>query len=135
VLVIEDNADARAMVCALLEHAGHEVYETADGSTGVERALRLAPDVALVDLGLPGVDGLEVARRLRESELGADIFLVAVTGYGQAGDRRKTLDAGFDVHMVKPVEPERLKEVLALAAGNAARRASSSALRSDHDKP
>jgi signal transduction histidine kinase len=134
VLVIEDNADARAMVCALLEHAGHEVYETGDGASGVERALHLAPDVALVDLGLPGFDGLEVARRLRESEIGARIFLVAVTGYGQAGDRRNTLDAGFDVHMVKPVETERLKEVLALAADGAARRASPHALRSDNGK-
>jgi len=123
VLVIEDNLDARAMMCTLLDHEGHEVYEAADGATGVERALHLAPDVALVDLGLPGVDGLEVARRVRESDGGDRVFLVAVTGYGQARDRRETLDAGFDVHLVKPVEIDRLKDVLALAADRATRRA------------
>jgi signal transduction histidine kinase/DNA-binding response OmpR family regulator len=117
VLVIEDNADARAMLCDLLRHTGHDVYEAGDGATGVECALRFAPDVALIDLGLPGMDGLEVARRVRGSDVGSRIMLVAVTGYGQAGDRRETLDAGFDVHLVKPVEIERLTEVLALATG------------------
>ena len=116
VLLIEDNEDARAMVSTLLQHAGHEVLEAADGAAGLDCARRLVPDVALVDLGLPGVDGLEVARRLRECEATEGIFLVALTGYGQAGDRRKTLEAGFDVHLVKPVEIDRLKEVLALAA-------------------
>ena len=115
VLVVEDNEDARSMVCALLKHGGHEVYEAADGVTGLERALALIPDVALIDLGLPGIDGLAVARRVRDSDVGDRVFLIALTGYGQAGDRRKTLDAGFDVHLVKPVEVDRLREVLALA--------------------
>jgi signal transduction histidine kinase len=125
VLVVEDKADARSMVCAMLEYARHEVYEAADGATGIDCALRVVPDVALVDLGLPGIDGLEVARRLRESGIGDRVFLVAVTGYGQASDRRKTLDAGFDVHLVKPVEVDRLREVLARAAEGATRRSGS----------
>src|SRR5262245_854766 len=123
VLVIEDNDDARAMVCALLRHAGHEVHEAGDGITGLERALSVLPDVALIDLGLPGISGLEVARRIRESEVGERVFLIALTGYGQAGDRRQTLGAGFDVHLVKPVEVDRLREVLALAPDRGARTA------------
>ena len=125
VLVVEDNADSRSMIRTLLEYMGHEVDEAADGATGIECALRLLPDVALVDLGLPGLDGLEVARRVRDSDVGGRMFLVAVTGYGQAADRRKTLDAGFDVHVVKPIEMDRLREVLARAAEAAAVRSGS----------
>jgi len=124
VLVIEDNADTRTMISALLKYGGHEVYEAAEGGEGVDCALSLSPDVALVDLGLPGMDGLEVARRLREADTGDRVFLVAVTGYGQAADRRRTLDAGFDVHLVKPVQIDRLREVLSLAAERRAHRAS-----------
>ena len=126
VLIIEDNDDARAMVSALLEHAGHEVHEAGDGMAGLEIALRVSPEIALVDLGLPGIDGLEVARRLRELDAGDRLLLVALTGYGQASDRRNTLDAGFDVHLVKPVQPDRLTEVLALSADRPLRRPGSS---------
>ena len=113
ILVIEDNADARSILRALLEAAGHEVHEAADGPRGLELALALRPDVALIDLGLPGLDGFEVARQLRAADDRRGILLVAVTGYGSPEDRERALLAGFDVHLVKPVDPDILAGVLA----------------------
>ena len=112
ILVVEDNDDARETLRCLLELEGHEVHEASDGASAVERALRLQPDVALVDIGLPGFDGYEVAQRVRSSSMGRKIRMVAVTGYGQAEDYRRTADAGFEAHLVKPVDPERLAEIL-----------------------
>jgi signal transduction histidine kinase/ActR/RegA family two-component response regulator len=112
VLVVEDNADAREVLVAALRLDGHEVHEASDGHAGLEAALRLVPDVALIDVGLPGLDGYEVVRRLRATDAGAAMLLVALTGYGQADDRRRALAAGFDIHLVKPVAPERMTEVL-----------------------
>ena len=111
-LVVEDNADAREVLVTALRLDGHEVHEAADGHAGLEAAVRLVPDVALIDVGLPGLDGYEVAQGIRSTQAGAAMLLVAPTGYGQAEDRRRALDAGFDVHLVKPVAPERLAEVL-----------------------
>jgi signal transduction histidine kinase len=113
ILVIEDNADARAMLRHLLEIAGHEVHEAADGRQGLDMALSLQPDVALIDLGLPGLDGYEIARRLRAADERRSILLVAVTGYGSPEDRERSLMAGFDVHLVKPVDPDMLAGVVA----------------------
>ena len=113
ILVIEDNADARAMLRHLLEAAGHEVHEASDGREGLAMALSLRPDVALVDLGLPGLDGYEIARQLRAADDRRSILLVAVTGYGAPEDRERALLAGFDVHLVKPVDPDMLAGVLA----------------------
>jgi signal transduction histidine kinase/CheY-like chemotaxis protein len=113
VLIVEDNADAREMLRVGLTLQGHEVHEAADGKTAVERAVELAPEVALIDVGLPGFDGYEVARRIRATEGGRSMFLVAVTGYGQAEDRRRAQDAGFDAHVTKPVLPEQLAELIA----------------------
>jgi PAS domain S-box-containing protein len=113
ILVIEDNADARAMLRHLLESAGHEVHEASDGRQGLDMALSLQPDVALIDLGLPGLDGYEIARRLRAADERRNILLVAVTGYGSPEDRERSLMAGFDVHLVKPVDPDLLAGVLA----------------------
>jgi signal transduction histidine kinase len=104
VLLVEDNADARAMLRRILEMEGHQVYETADGEAGLEAALRLMPDVALIDVGLPGLDGYGVARAIRQ-RVGAAIRLVALTGYGQPEDRRHALAVGFDAHLVKPASP------------------------------
>ena len=104
VLLVEDNADARAMLRRILEMEGHQVYEAADGEAGLEAALRLRPDVALIDVGLPGLDGYEVARAIRRRD-GAAIRLVALTGYGQPEDRRYALAVGFDAHLVKPASP------------------------------
>jgi signal transduction histidine kinase/ActR/RegA family two-component response regulator len=112
VLVVEDNADAREVLCTALRLDGHEVHEAADGPAGLEAAGRLSPDVALLDVGLPGLDGYELAQRIRAGEAGSRMLLVALTGYGQADDRRRALASGFDVHLVKPVAPERLAEVL-----------------------
>ncbi len=111
VLLIEDNADARQMMRFLLEHAGHAVYEEVDGLRGIEAAVRLNPDVAIVDIGLPGLDGYAVARQVRQ-RLGREIRLVALTGYGRSGDRDRALGAGFDMYVVKPIEPAALQEIV-----------------------
>ena len=111
VLIVEDNDDAREMLKILLEHEGHEVFEAADGTEGVRAASRLRPDLALVDVGLPILDGYEVARFIRRQDHQPQ-RLVALTGYGQAADRERALEAGFDDHLVKPVDPDRLAELL-----------------------
>jgi signal transduction histidine kinase len=112
VLVIEDNTDAREMLRIALELDGHRVETAADGVSGVETALRVTPDLVLVDIGLPGLDGYAVAQRLRAT-LGDRVTLVALTGYGQSEDRRRTAEAGFDAHLVKPVDPDVLTRALA----------------------
>jgi len=112
VLVVEDNADAREALRVSLTLAGHEVAEAADGPAGLEQLAACRPDVALIDVGLPGLDGYEVARRARQRDETRDVFLVALTGYGQAEDRRRALDAGFDRHLTKPVDPAVLREVM-----------------------
>ena len=112
VLIVEDSDDAREMLRYLLERAGHEVYDAADGATGLERALALGPDVAVVDVGLPGLDGYELARRIRASGR-SEMYLIAVTGYGQSEARQRGLEAGFDAYLTKPIGPDRLIEVIA----------------------
>jgi signal transduction histidine kinase/ActR/RegA family two-component response regulator len=119
VLVIEDNADAREMLRIALELDGHRVETAADGVSGVEAALQTTPDLVLVDIGLPRLDGYAVARRLR-SELGDGVTLVALTGYGQSEDRRRTTEAGFNAHLVKPVDPDVLSRALATGFRTAA---------------
>jgi CheY-like chemotaxis protein len=111
-VVVEDNADAREMLRVALELGGHEVHEASDGPSGLATILRVQPDVALVDVGLPELDGYEVARQVRTAA-GATIHLVALTGYGQPDDRRRALDAGFDAHLVKPVDPMALQATIA----------------------
>jgi signal transduction histidine kinase len=111
ILLVEDNGDARQMLQMLLTLAGHEVDSAADGVSGLDKAVRSRPDVVVIDLGLPGLDGYEVARRLRAE--GSPVGLIALTGYGQPADREKALAAGFDAHVVKPVDPGRLSEVIA----------------------
>jgi PAS domain S-box-containing protein len=115
VLIVEDNVDARESLRTILELSGHQVYEAADGLSGVEQAASLHPEVALIDIGLPGMDGYEVVRRIRSMPGGGEIFLIALTGYGQPRDRQQARDAGFDAHLVKPVDLERLCEVIAAA--------------------
>jgi len=113
VLVVEDNGDTRETLRRVLELDGHEVQEAGDGLQGIEVALASRPEVVIVDIGLPALDGFEVARRLRAS-LGQEPLLIALTGYGQPEDRRLSRDAGFDVHLVKPVAPEQLANALEL---------------------
>jgi CheY-like chemotaxis protein len=105
ILLIEDNADAREMLQFGLTLAGHQVQTAADGDAGIAFAIASPPDVAIVDLGLPRVDGLGVARALR-AKLGPAIRLVALTGYGQQADRERTRAAGFDAHVTKPATVE-----------------------------
>jgi CheY-like chemotaxis protein len=112
VVVIEDNPDGAEMLSLLLEHAGYEVFTAEDGKAGIELIERVAPDVALVDIGLPVMDGFEVARWVRASERHQGLYLLALTGYGQAGDRAAALQAGFDEHLVKPVDAEMLRQVM-----------------------
>ncbi len=112
VLVVEDNPDGRESLRDLLEIWGHEVSLAVDGPEGVEKALSLRPDLALVDIGLPGLDGNEVARRIRAVLGSEDIALIAMTGYGQPEDRRRALQAGFDRYLVKPVDPAILSRLL-----------------------
>jgi CheY-like chemotaxis protein/anti-sigma regulatory factor (Ser/Thr protein kinase) len=108
ILLVEDNADAREMLRFGLTLQGHEVHEAGDGPAAVELAATVRPDIAFVDIGLPGIDGYEVARRIRATEGGKSIYLVAITGYGQAEDRRRAQEAGFDAHETKPVLSEQL---------------------------
>jgi PAS domain S-box-containing protein len=112
VLVIEDNEDTLELVQMWLRHIGHEVKGASDGTGGLELALQLKPDVALVDIGLPGMDGYEIARSVRASDEANDIYMVAVTGYGRPEDRARALDAGFDAYIVKPLDVAGLKSAL-----------------------
>ena len=113
VLVVEDNPDAAEAMRMLLVGLGHEVTLCADGIEAVEVALDLRPEVILLDIGLPGLDGYEVARRLRAAPETLHAHLIAVSGYGQQTDRSRSQAAGFDQHLVKPVEPARLAQVIA----------------------
>jgi signal transduction histidine kinase/CheY-like chemotaxis protein len=113
VLIVEDNDDTRAMLHEALAFSGHDVREARDGQSGLALAAEKTPDVALIDIGLPDLDGYEVARRLRAAPGGRSIGLVAITGYGQPEDQKRAFEAGFDAHLTKPVAPERLKQVMA----------------------
>jgi signal transduction histidine kinase len=115
VLLVDDNEDTRAMLRTYFELRKHEVHEARNGPEAVETAMRVKPALALVDLGLPGFDGLEVARRLRRDPRTRDLLLVAVTGYGQPEDRERTASVGFESHLVKPVSQDQLEELLARA--------------------
>jgi signal transduction histidine kinase/CheY-like chemotaxis protein len=115
ILIVEDNADARQALETLLRLLGHQVAAAATGADGVARAAGLRPRVALIDLGLPEMDGYEVGRQLRAA-LGASAVLVALSGYAAEEDRRRALDAGFDAHLAKPVDLDELKRLLEDAA-------------------
>jgi PAS domain S-box-containing protein len=112
ILLIEDNEDAREMLQLVLEREGHTVVAAADGEEGIALAESASPELALIDIGLPRIDGYEVARRIRASA-GSRLTLVALTGYGSAVDRTRARHAGFDAHLVKPVDPTKLAEVIA----------------------
>lgn len=113
VLLIEDNDDGREMMATMLGTFGYPVLQAGDGLEGVRMACAHQPDVALVDIGLPGIDGYEVARRLRQEAATSGVRLIALTGYGLAEDQRRVLEAGFDTHLVKPVELNTLLDQLA----------------------
>ena len=112
VLVVEDDRDVRESLHSMLELTGHEVHAAEDGAAGLAAIRQLAPDIALVDIGLPGLDGYEVARRIRAEPGGAKPVLVALTGYGSAEDRQRAHEAGFDLHLVKPITPDQFARIL-----------------------
>ena len=119
-LVVEDNRDGLETLLALLDMLGYEVAGAGDGREALEQARRFRPDIVLLDLGLPVMDGLEVARALRADEAFADVFIAALTGWGGEADRRRTAEAGFDAHLTKPVELGALEDVLASVTAKAA---------------
>ena len=121
ILIVDDNEDAALTLRDLLELYGHEAHTALDGQSGLEAAGRLAPDVVLCDLGLPGIDGYEVARRLRAA--GATATLVAITGYATPADAERARRAGFDHHLSKPPDLEKLRQILLAAGPTAAPRA------------
>lgn len=112
--VVEDADDTREMMVLILEAEGRRVNAAADGPSGVQAILEGPSDAALVDIGLPGFDGCEVARRVRQSPRGADVLLVALTGFGTESDRTRALEAGFDIFLVKPFDPDRFEALLTL---------------------
>jgi signal transduction histidine kinase len=113
ILVADDNADARESLATLLSLNGHEIYKAEDGADALESAERHRPDVALLDIGMPRANGYEVARAIRGQPWGRSMVLVALTGWGQESDRRRSHEAGFDSHLTKPVDPHVLDELLA----------------------
>lgn len=111
VLIVEDSVDSAETLGELIARWGHEVRLAHDGTSALLMARQFRPQVILLDIGLPDLDGYEVARRLRGEELGGEM-LVALTGYGEAQDRVRTRQAGFDRHLTKPVEPQALQDLL-----------------------
>lgn len=117
ILVADDNKDAGESLAVLLEMAGHETRVVDGGKAALSAAAQFAPDMAFLDIGMPDMDGYAVARALRASDSGRDIALVAVTGWGQAEDKRRSMEAGFDAHLTKPVEPGKLDALLSRPLG------------------
>jgi len=124
VLIVEDDRDGRAALVELLRLWGYEVTMADDGVAGAQHAEEYRPAVALVDIDLPGIDGYEVARKIRTAYPTDAPVLIALTGFGQPADQRRALEAGFDFHLVKPVDPPQLARLLQIAGGN-----------SDHQPP
>ena len=112
VLVVDDNVDAAATLELLLKSLGHETRMAHDGVRALDIAREFRPEVILLDIGMPGLDGYEVARRLRAMNHGQNFRIIAITGWGQDADRTRTKEAGFDVHLVKPVDLRVLSKLL-----------------------
>ena len=109
---MDDNADAVAVIAAWLKHAGHEVHEARDGLAAAELARRVRPDIVFLDLGLPGMDGLAVARQLRGDPSLGRMRIVAMTGSGREDDRQAAREAGFDQYLLKPLDLDFLRSLL-----------------------
>src|SRR5262249_51380280 len=112
-LVVDDNTDAASSLAKLLEITGNETYTAHDGLEAVEAAEEFRPDVVLLDIGLPKMNGYDACRRIREQPWGKGMLLVACTGWGQVDDRRKSQEVGFDHHLIKPVDYAILTKLLA----------------------
>lgn len=111
---MEDNEDSRVTLQSLLQLDGHEVNSAADGLAGCQMIMEWQPEVAIIDIGLPLLDGFEVARKVRRSSSRSTPYLIALTGYGFPSDREKVLAAGFDAHLVKPLKRTELNKFLSL---------------------
>lgn len=120
ILVVDDNQDSAMSLAMMLSIMGHETRTAHDGESAVTTAEAFLPEVVLLDIGLPKLNGYEVAQRIREQAWGATMFLIAVTGWGQDEDRQRSAEVGLNVHMVKPVEPAVLEKILADLALNRA---------------
>ena len=116
ILVVDDNTDAGDLLALMLDRAGYETTAVADGPTAIETAQRLTPQIVILDIGLPGMSGYEVAELMRKDARLAGTSLIALTGWGTPEDKRKALAAGFDVHLTKPVASEDLHAALMRAA-------------------
>jgi CheY-like chemotaxis protein len=112
VLVVDDNRDAAESLAVFLKLSGHDTYIAHDGLEAVDKAAQLSPDIILLDIGLPKINGFEAARRIREQAQGRKLILVALTGWGQDADRQKSREAGFNAHLVKPVDAGVLANLL-----------------------
>jgi signal transduction histidine kinase len=117
ILIADDNADALESLATLLSLNGHQVFRAPDGEAALRVVEQLKPEIALLDIGMPRVDGYEVARRIRRLQGGKNIMLVALTGWGQESDRRRAQEAGFDAHLTKPVDLDRLGQLLGECTG------------------
>jgi PAS domain S-box-containing protein len=113
ILIVDDNEDGAESLAMLLDASGHETEQAYDGPAALELAQRIRPDVVLLDIGLPGLNGYEVCRRIRSETWGKGMVIVALTGWGQEEDRHRSREAGFDTHMVKPVDYDALMKLLA----------------------
>jgi two-component system CheB/CheR fusion protein len=113
ILVVDDNIDAAESLACLLRLDGHDVQIAFEGHAAIAKAKEFQPEFAFLDIGMPAMDGYAVAARLREEKGAGNIFLVALTGWGQESDRRRSQEAGFDLHLVKPVDPDALRKILA----------------------
>jgi len=112
ILVVDDNHDSALSLAMMLSIMGHETRTAHDGESAVATAESFLPEVILLDIGLPKLNGYEVAQRIRENAWGQSMFLIAVTGWGQEEDRQRSSEVGLNVHMVKPVEPAALERLL-----------------------
>jgi CheY-like chemotaxis protein len=110
--VVDDNRDAAALLSLLLRQHDYEVRTTLDGLTALQAALDFRPHVAILDIGLPGMNGYEVAQRMQQEETLHNIVLIAMTGYSQGEDLRRTQEVGFDHHLVKPADFTKLQDIL-----------------------
>ena len=115
ILIVDDSADGAESLAMLLRVGGHETHKAHDGLEAVEAAARLRPDAVLLDIGLPRLNGYEACRRIRSHAWGAPIIMVAITGWGQEEDREQSNAAGFDRHLVKPVDHDELLRVVGSA--------------------
>jgi CheY-like chemotaxis protein len=112
VVVIDDNADAGQMLALLIRTMGGEAWTATNGSSGIRLARTFLPDLILLDIGMPGLDGYETCRRIRQESFGRSVCIVALTGWGQDQDKQRASDAGFDLHLTKPADPLVLERLI-----------------------